>query len=318
MKRNIVTHIAAAVLSAGIAMGADDADPAQALAKLKTTITAVQAITSASSSTYTLGPGYYKVNKDVPGDGRGHTVNLQMILSGEFYKISRHDAAISGQLYWDGEIAYDGQLHQRFNRTSHSFETWTKQNAGSDLYELWASPLDQFGFICGFTGQKKDSVKLSDLNSPALWTAILSHAKLLGPLRIGGQYAIAFEISNGDEPTGGFPCKYEVDLSPGHGFFPMRWASYTMKGELFQEFTVTEFGKASYNGVDYFYPAKASGKTMALVAPSAKPEAQITREWETTSFDITPPQDNGVFTIDHSSADNIVDQDTHTSKAVEK
>lgn len=137
-----------------------------------------------------------------------------------------------------------------------------------------------------------------------LWEKVLSKARLIGRRMIDGRSVVSFEIRNGFDAMGEGPCRYEVDLAPEYVFFPMRWAKYTVEGECYETFSVSEMAKASYNGVVYYYSKIAQGTQLGDHG-----EVLVRRDWKTLECDIAPLEDNNVFSIDPASATEIVDQD---------
>jgi hypothetical protein len=164
--------------------------------------------------------------------------------------------------------------------------------------------MDQFGFLGGFLRAPSQSINLAELGASEVWAAVLSKARLIGRRTIDGRNVVSFEIRNAVDPGVEAPCRYEVDLAPEYGFFPIRWMKYTLAGECLQTFSVVDMAKASYNGVVYYYPKRAEGTHLGLHG-----ELLVRRDWETSLFEIKPIEDNAVFSIDPASADEIVDQD---------
>lgn len=156
-------------------------------------------------------------------------------------------------------------------------------------------------------------LKFEDLKSSAVWSKILGKAKSLGYRKLDGADVLSFELRDIVDPDGPVACRYVVSLSPAHGFFPVRWASYTSNGRLFQEFKVTEFEKATFSDINYYYFKTAVRKYNGVEKFAGV--TLITQDCVTSSLEIAPV-DEAAFIINPAPARDIVDQDTNTVTAV--
>ncbi|PTX98270.1 hypothetical protein DB345_05395 [Spartobacteria bacterium LR76] len=230
------------------------------LLKLRDIFQAIPAITTTSTTTFEFSPAYYVVNRVTHQECPGHTVKMRLVFSGAMFRVEEDMVKKNGEL-WDDEVrTYDTHSFQRLDRMRGLIYSQEKL----DIFDARPSAMDQFGFLAAFLSDKPMSVKLEDMKSNTVWDRALSKMRLLGPRKIAGQDVMRFEIRDVHDPMGNITSRYEVDLSPAHGYFPMRWAAYTTNGQCFQEYRVTEFGEASHEGASYFYPLKTERRQFGV------------------------------------------------------
>jgi hypothetical protein len=283
--------LTASLLAGGHVLAGRDPGSLTEIAKLKAALQAVPAITAVSSTTYEMFPGYYVVNRVTPQECPGHTIKKRVVFSGSMFRVETNMVSKNGDLLMDDELAYNNRTTQRLDRMRRLTSTWQTPN---EVFDSSPSAMDQFAFLAGFVPGRPLSIKLEDLKSDAVWNQLMAKARFLGPRKVAGQDVVRFEIRDAFDPIGNISCRYEVDLSPAHGYFPLRWAAFTTHGQCFWEYRVTEFGQASHGNASYFYPLKAEGRQPGVNGQRDNPLFTFTGSSELFQID---PVSEDLFTI---------------------
>lgn len=305
--------VASVLLSATGPLIGGDSGSLLEISKLQAALQAVPGISATSSSTYEMGPAYYEINRVSPAEAPGHTITKRVLFSGAMFKIEQKFVSKRADLYADYDVAYNGKLMQKLDRVNGSLSIWNRYIP--DMFDSRSSVMDQFGFLAGFVSKDSQSINLENLRSGEIWSKLIAKTKFVGPRVIDGKKVLRFQVDDAFDPMGNVACRYEIDLSPEHGNFPMRWAVYTTHGDCFLEFRVTEFGKASLGDVTYFYPVTAETRQIGWGKFAGKPVFSCSLK--TDAFQVEKVDEKS-FTLDPASARQIVDEETQTAIAVSR
>ena len=201
--------------------------------------------------------------------------------------------------------AYDGDRFQRFDITRSELNYSKKETA--TLPEIVPDPmLYPVLFMSPGVERPGERLRFKDLQDDAAWERILKSVRA-GQSTNGWLVAKIPAGRLGDKE-----CHFRIYFGQDPNFMPRKIERVSEDGNVSARFTIEEYVVVNANGKNTYWPKAVRFETIV------DGNVQINCETTLRMLDIGTPLPPGVFTIDHTLADTVWDDDVQIAVKTKK